>query len=79
MRFEPGVERSVDPVATASSPDAGLLSSGDKVPRKGGPGVTQFDLLIVNKTDLAPHVGADLGVMAHDAAAITARPCSRRS
>ncbi|HUS65494.1 MAG TPA: GTP-binding protein, partial [Kofleriaceae bacterium] len=40
---------------------------GDKVPRKGGPGITQSDLLVVNKTDLAPHVGASLEVMARDA------------
>jgi urease accessory protein len=44
------------------------VSGGDKVPRKGGPGITQSDLLVVNKTDLAPHVGADLDVMARDAA-----------
>jgi urease accessory protein len=44
------------------------VAGGDKVPRKGGPGITQSDLLVVNKTDLAPHVGADLGVMARDAA-----------
>jgi urease accessory protein len=44
------------------------VSGGDKVPRKGGPGITQSDLLVINKTDLAPHVGADLGVMARDAA-----------
>ncbi len=37
------------------------------MPRKGGPGITQSDLLIINKTDLAPHVGADLGVMERDA------------
>ena len=43
------------------------VSGGDKVPRKGGPGVTRSDLLIVNKTDLAPHVGADLSVMERDA------------
>ena len=43
------------------------VAGGDKVPRKGGPGITQSDLLVVNKTDLAPHVGADLGVMARDA------------
>ncbi|WP_425527906.1 urease accessory protein UreG [Yinghuangia seranimata] len=43
------------------------VSGGDKVPRKGGPGVTRSDLLVVNKTDLAPHVGADLSVMARDA------------
>ena len=43
------------------------VSGGDKVPRKGGPGVTRSDLLIINKTDLAPHVGADLGIMERDA------------
>ena len=43
------------------------VAGGDKVPRKGGPGITQSDLLVVNKTDLAPHVGADLGVMDRDA------------
>jgi urease accessory protein len=45
------------------------VSGGDKVPRKGGPGVTTADLLVINKTDLAPLVGADLDVMARDAAA----------
>ena len=45
------------------------VAGGDKVPRKGGPGVTTSDLLVINKTDLAPLVGADLGVMARDAAA----------
>jgi urease accessory protein len=45
------------------------VAGGDKVPRKGGPGVTFSDLLVVNKTDLAPMVGADLGVMRRDAAA----------
>ena len=43
------------------------VSGGDKIPRKGGPGVTRSNLLVINKTDLAPHVGADLGVMARDA------------
>jgi urease accessory protein len=43
------------------------VAGGDKVPRKGGPGITQSDLLIINKTDLAPLVGADLGVMERDA------------
>ena len=43
------------------------VAGGDKVPRKGGPGITQSDLLVVNKTDLAPLVGADLDVMARDA------------
>ena len=46
------------------------VAGGDKVPRKGGPGVTRADLLVVNKTDLAPLVGADLGVMERDAAAV---------
>ena len=45
------------------------VSGGDKVPRKGGPGVTFSDLLVINKTDLAPLVGADLAVMARDAEA----------
>lgn len=43
------------------------VSAGDKIPRKGGPGITRSDLLIINKTDLAPLVGADLGVMERDA------------
>jgi urease accessory protein len=43
------------------------VAGGDKVPRKGGPGVTTADLLVINKTDLAPMVGADLAVMAADA------------
>lgn len=42
------------------------VSGGDKIPRKGGPGITQSDLLIVNKIDLAEAVGADLGVMERD-------------
>jgi urease accessory protein len=43
------------------------VAGGDKVPRKGGPGVTRSDLLVINKTDLAPLVGADLSVMEADA------------
>jgi urease accessory protein len=43
------------------------VAGGDKVPRKGGPGVSTSDLLVINKTDLAPYVGADLAVMALDA------------
>lgn len=43
------------------------VAGGDKVPRKGGPGITQSDLLVINKTDLAPIVGADLKVMERDA------------
>lgn len=42
------------------------VSGGDKIPRKGGPGITQSDLLVINKTDLAPAVGADLKVMEMD-------------
>ncbi|MFF2507701.1 urease accessory protein UreG [Streptomyces sp. NPDC058067] len=43
------------------------VASGDDIPRKGGPGITTADLLLINKTDLAPHVGADLSTMAADA------------
>jgi len=43
------------------------VSAGDKTPRKGGPGITRSDLLVINKIDLAPFVGADLGVMERDA------------
>ena len=43
------------------------VSGGDKIPRKGGPGITQSDLLVINKTDLAPLIGADLDVMDRDA------------
>jgi urease accessory protein len=45
------------------------VSAGDKIPRKGGPGITRSDILIINKTDLAPLVRADLDLMARDAAA----------
>jgi urease accessory protein len=43
------------------------VAAGDKIPRKNGPGISQSDVLVINKTDLAPHVDADLGVMAADA------------
>jgi urease accessory protein len=43
------------------------VAAGDKIPRKGGPGITKSDLLVINKTDLAPHVGASLEVMDRDA------------
>jgi urease accessory protein len=43
------------------------VAAGDKIPRKGGPGITRSDLLVINKIDLAPYVGADLGVMERDA------------
>ena len=68
------VESGGDNLAASFSPelvDASIyvidVAGGDKVPRKGGPGVTRSELLIINKTDLAPLVGADLSVMAHDA------------
>jgi urease accessory protein len=44
------------------------VAAGDKIPRKGGPGITRSDLLVINKIDLAPHVGASLEVMERDAA-----------
>lgn len=43
------------------------VAEGEKIPRKGGPGITRSDLLLINKIDLAPHVGASLEVMEHDA------------
>jgi len=43
------------------------VAQGEKIPRKGGPGITRSDLLVINKTDLAPYVGADLAVMERDA------------
>src|SRR5262249_43628293 len=68
------IESGGDNLAASFSPelaDASIyvidVSGGDKIPRKGGPGVTRSDLLVINKIDLAPHVGADLGVMERDA------------
>jgi len=43
------------------------VAAGDKIPRTGGPGITKSDLLVINKIDLAPQVGADLAVMERDA------------
>ena len=61
----------VDTVIEKTVADATIfvidVSAGDKIPRKGGPGISRSDLLIINKIDLAPHVGADLGVMDRDA------------
>ncbi len=69
------VESGGDNLAATFSPELSDLTlyvidvaGGEKIPRKGGPGITRSDLLIINKTDLAPHVGADLDVMARDAA-----------
>jgi urease accessory protein len=42
------------------------VAAGEKIPRKGGPGITKSDLFVINKTDLAPYVGADLSVMESD-------------
>jgi urease accessory protein len=74
------LESGGDNLAASFSPelvDAAIyvidVSGGDKIPRKGGPGVTRSDLLVINKTDLAPHVGASLDVMARDAAAARGR------
>jgi urease accessory protein len=68
------IESGGDNLAATFSPDLADLTiyvidvaQGEKIPRKGGPGITRSDLLVINKTDLAPHVGADLEVMASDA------------
>ena len=67
------VESGGDNLAAAFSPDLVDVfiyvidvSGGDKIPRKGGPGITRSDLLVINKIDLAPHVGASLDVMQRD-------------
>lgn len=69
------VESGGDNLAATFSPELADItlyvidvSAGDKIPRKGGSGITRSDLLIINKIDLAPYVGADLGVMERDAA-----------
>ncbi|HVA89525.1 MAG TPA: urease accessory protein UreG [Chloroflexota bacterium] len=68
------VESGGDNLAASFSPDLVDraiyvidVAAGDKIPRKGGPGITRFDLLVINKIDLAPHVGASLAVMERDA------------
>jgi urease accessory protein len=68
------VESGGDNLAATFSPELADLTlyvidvaAGDKIPRKGGPGITRSDLLVINKTDLAPHVGASLEVMERDA------------
>jgi urease accessory protein len=70
------VESGGDNLAATFSPELSDLTiyvidvaAGEKIPRKGGPGITRSDLLVINKTDLAPHVGASLDVMARDAKA----------
>ena len=70
------IESGGDNLAATFSPELSDLTiyvidvaGGEKIPRKGGPGITRSDLLVINKTDLAPHVGASLDVMARDARA----------
>ncbi|MBT5191585.1 MAG: urease accessory protein UreG [Rhodospirillaceae bacterium] len=67
------IESGGDNLAATFSPELADLTiyvidvaAGEKIPRKGGPGITRSDLLIINKIDLAPHVGADLGIMRSD-------------
>ena len=67
------IESGGDNLAATFSPELADLclyvidvAGGEKIPRKGGPGITKSDLLVINKTDLAPHVGASLDVMRHD-------------
>jgi urease accessory protein len=69
------IESGGDNLAATFSPELSDLTiyvidvaGGEKIPRKGGPGITRSDLLVINKTDLAPHVGANLEVMRADAA-----------
>jgi len=68
------IESGGDNLAATFSPELADLTvyvidvaAGDKIPSKGGPGITRSDLLVINKTDLAPHVGASLEVMERDA------------
>lgn len=68
------IESGGDNLAATFSPELADLTlyvisvcQGEEIPRKGGPGITRSDLLIINKTDLAPHVGADLEIMRADA------------
>lgn len=68
------IESGGDNLAATFSPELADLTvyvidvaQGEKIPRKGGPGITRSDLLVINKTDLAPHVGADLEIMKVDA------------
>ncbi len=67
------IESGGDNLAASFSPELADLtiyvidvSAGDKIPRKGGPGITRSDLLVINKIDIAPYVGADLGIMDRD-------------
>lgn len=71
------IESGGDNLASTYSPDLADITifvidvaAGEKIPRKGGPAIMRSDLLLINKKDLAPYVGADLGVMEHDARAM---------
>ena len=73
------IESGGDNLAATFSPELADLTlyvisvcQGEKIPRKGGPAITRSDLLIINKADLAPHVGADLDVMRRDAETVRA-------
>ncbi len=78
------VESGGDNLAATFSPELSDLTiyvidvaAGEKIPRKGGPGITKSDLFVINKTDLAPHVGADLEVMKQDTARMRPNPDTR--
>jgi urease accessory protein len=75
------IESGGDNLAATFSPELSDLTiyvidvaAGEKIPRKGGPGITKSDLFVINKTDLAPYVGADLSVMAADTTRMRSGP-----
>ena len=78
------IESGGDNLAATFSPELSDLTvyvidvaAGEKIPRKGGPGITKSDLFVINKTDLAPHVGADLQVMRDDTKRMRPNPETR--
>ncbi len=78
------IESGGDNLAATFSPELSDLTiyvidvaAGEKIPRKGGPGITKSDLFVINKTDLAPHVGADLEVMKQDTERMRPNPETR--
>ena len=78
------IESGGDNLAATFSPELSDLTiyvidvaAGEKIPRKGGPGITKSDLFVINKTDLAPHVGADLQVMREDTQRMRPNPETR--
>lgn len=78
------IESGGDNLAATFSPELSDLTiyvidvaAGEKIPRKGGPGITKSDLLVINKTDLAPHVGANLAVMEADTHRMRPDPVKR--